>query len=195
MPTVAGTAPAVLLAIITASASTMAISQWRHEAGVPAWRSAWSAGRAGLLEPGADPVVVRQSQVVADLQGLLPGLTGRWQVTGGLAGVAGACQQAGQPPAGQPGFPLAGGGRGLLVAGDRLAVLPEPGVHRAKRVPREGRIRGVASLRRRSYGLPGVAACEIVVPQTSVAFAEPGEGLPLLVSVASLAEQHQGLVR
>ena len=35
VPTAAGTAP-VLLAIITVPASTMAISQWRHEAGVPA---------------------------------------------------------------------------------------------------------------------------------------------------------------
>jgi hypothetical protein len=44
-----------------------------------------------LLESGADSVVVRQSQVVADLQGLLPGLTGGEQVSSGLAGIADTC--------------------------------------------------------------------------------------------------------
>ena len=81
----------------------------------------------------------------------------------------------------------------MPVAGDCLAVLPEPGTHRAEHIPREGQVRGVASLRGHPYGLPGVAAGEIVVAQAGVALAELGEGRPLPVPVASLAEQHQRL--
>jgi hypothetical protein len=111
------------------------------------WRSACRVGQAGLLEPGADPAVVRQVEVLADLQGLLPGPTGGWLVTSGPAGVAEGSQQAGQPPAGQRGFPLVREGQCLPVAADRLGVLTEPGVHQTQRLPRDGPTREVASPR------------------------------------------------
>ena len=73
-------------------------------------------------------------------------------------------------------------------------MLPEPGVHQAKHIPRKGQVRGVAGIGGCPYGLPGVAAGKIVVPQAGVALAELGEGRPLPVPVATLAEQRQGLI-
>ena len=90
---------------------------------------------------------------------------------------------------------LADQGQALPVTAHRLAGLAQPGVRDAQRVPRHGQRRGVAGRGARLQSLPGVAAGQLVVPQASVAFAEPGQGPALPGLVAGLPEQRQGLLR
>src|SRR5689334_4950489 len=167
----------------------------------PGRRAARGAGRrsarrvrcAGWPEPGANPQVVCQLEVVEELLGLLPGPGGGWQVTGSPAGIAEVDQQAGQPSAGQRSFPSACEGQGLLVAADRPVLLAEPGVDKTQGPPRNGEARRVACLGDRFQGLPGVAARQLVVPQLSVALTEDVQGPSLPGLDAGLAEKRPGL--
>ena len=117
----------------------------------------------------------------------------RRQVPGGLAGIAVLGQHAGQHRAGKRILQLADQGRRFGTA-HRLAGPPQPIVRDAQRVPRHGQHGGVAGRGARLQSLPGVAAGQLVVPQASVAFAEPGQRPALSGLVGDLPEQRQGLL-